>query len=221
MRVIHRFYLHPEKTRKKKIVAYIVYIISLIAAVIILALGYRSFIPLIFIPIILSFFASFVDVPMGRKSGHLIYYSPLLLASALKKGVIELHGGTLFDYYFTLTVNRSENRNRKMVIYSYLEGLINLLAAWDEKSDNVKLSANTYFISPKTASKLGFRHVSTNHFQKLLMLFNYLPIMISYSIANGKLSFPNVLQLKSYECTIGELRKNEDYLKEMFERIKR
>jgi hypothetical protein len=49
---------------------------------------------------------------------------------------------------------------------------------------------------------------------------NYLPISISYSIAMGKLSFPNILSLKSYECNIGELRQNEPKLVAMFERIK-
>lgn len=221
MRVIHRFYLHTDKVQKQKVAAYILYIVLLIAAVVILAIGYTSVIPLLFIPIILSCLASFVDVPLGRRNGHLIYYSPLLLASALKNGEIELHGGTLFDYYFTLSINKSEHRNRKMVLYSYLEGLMNLLAEWDEKNDDIKLSANAYFINPKTAARLGFVQKSTPQVQKILMVFNYLPIMFSYSIANGKLSFPNILSLKSYECTIGELRRNEAYLEEMFERMKK
>ncbi len=220
MRVIHRFYLHSERVQKKKVAAYIFYIVLQIAAIVILAIGYQSFIPLLLIPLIISCFASFVDVPMGRRSGHLIYYSPLLLASTLKKGAIELHGGTLFDYYFTLSISRSEHRNRKMIIYSYLEGLMNLLDKWDTTNDDIILTANAYFISPKTAARLGFEQKSTNNLQKILMILNYLPIMISYTIANGKLSFPNILHLKSYECSIGELRKNKAYLIEMFERIK-
>jgi hypothetical protein len=53
------------------------------------------------------------------------------------------------------------------------------------------------------------------------MTFNYLPILLSYSIANGKLSFPNIFALKSYACSLGELRKNKVFLEEMFGRMKR
>ncbi|WP_188463999.1 hypothetical protein [Marivirga lumbricoides] len=219
MKVIHRFYLHTSSSQKKKVISYIIYLVVALAILAFMAYSYSVLI-LIFLPFVISIFAPFIDVPMGRKQGHLIYYSPLLLASAMKNGKIVLHGGTLFDYYFTLSVNKSERRNRKMVIYSYTEGMINLLDIWDEQFDDIKLSATAYFINPKTAKRLGFRQVDTNPLTKLLMLINYLPIMISYSIANEELSFPNVFSLKSYESTLGELRSNKIYLMEMYEKLK-
>lgn len=219
MKVIHRFYLHSSASQSKRVISYIIYMVLLLAILVFMAFSYSVLI-FIFLPFVISLFAPFIDVPMGRKKGHLIYYSPLLLASALRNGKIVLHGGTLFDYYFTLSVNKSERRNRKMVIYSYTEGMLNLLETWDEQFNDVKLSATAYFISPKTAKRLGFREVDTNPFTKLIMLINYLPIMISYSIANEEVSFPNIFSLKSYESTIGELRSNKAHLFEMYEKLK-
>ncbi|SMG43432.1 hypothetical protein SAMN05661096_03026 [Marivirga sericea] len=168
---------------------------------------------------VLSIFASFIDVPTARNTGNIVYYSPLLLASAVKDHKIQLHGGTLFDYYYTLSLHKSEKRNKKAILYSYMEGLINLLDHFDQKHDDIMIEANAYFINPHTAEKLGFKKVRTKTLQKVIMIFNYLPITISYSIALGELNFPNILSLKSYESTIGELRMNRPYLENIFERI--
>jgi hypothetical protein len=168
---------------------------------------------------VLSIFASFIDVPTARNSGNIVYYSPLLLASAVRRNKIQLHGGTLFDYYYTLSLHKSENRNKKAILYSYMEGLINLLDSFNSKEDDILIEANAYFINPHTAKRLGFKKVRTKTLQKVIMIFNYIPITISYSIALGELSFPNILSLKSYESTIGELRKNRHKLVSIFERI--
>ncbi|WKK82612.2 hypothetical protein [Marivirga arenosa] len=174
---------------------------------------------LILIQPVLSVFASFIDVPTARKNGSLVYYSPLLLSSALKHNKIQLHGGTLFDYYYTLSMHKSESRNKKAILYSYIEGMINMLDSFSKDQDDVKIEANAYFINPHTAERLGFKKVKTKNAQKIIMLLNYVPITISYTIAMGKLSFPNIFSLKSYESTMGELRKNRSKLFTMFERI--
>ncbi|HET8861095.1 hypothetical protein [Marivirga sp.] len=176
---------------------------------------------LFFVQPVISIYASFIDVPIGRKNGQIIYYSPLLLTSSLKDRKIQLHGGTLFDYYYTLSIQKSEARNKKAILYSYMEGMLNLLDSFSENENDVVLEANAYFINPHTAEKLGFRQVKTKFFQKVVMILNYVPITISYSIAMGKLSFPNILSLKSYACTIGDLRKNKEELAAMFKRINR
>lgn len=181
----------------------------------------KVWILLLLIQPVLSVFASFIDVPTGRKKGQIIYYSPLLLSSAKKNNTINLHGGTLFDYYYTLSIEKSESRNKKAILYSYMEGLLNLLDHFTEQENDLKIKANAYFINPHTAARLGFKKVPTKSSQKIIMLLNYLPITISYSIAIGKLSFPNIFSLKSYECQLADLRKNEDTLELMFERIKK
>lgn len=181
----------------------------------------KVWILLILIQPILSVFAPFIDVPTGRKNGQIVYYSPLLLSSAEKNNSIHLHGGTLFDYYYTLSIEKSESRNKRTILYSYMEGLLNLLDSFSKKNDDLTIKANAYFINPHTAARLGFEKVHTKSIQKVVMLFNYLPITISYSIAMGKLSFPNILSLKSYQCSLADLRKNRIQLETMFESIKK
>lgn len=219
MKVIHRFYLLLERDRKKKVWSFIFNMILLISIIVFLAWSINWIILLLIQPV-LSIFASFIDVPVARKNGKLLYFSPLLLASAVRNNILQLHGGTLFDYYYTLSIEKSEARNRKIILYSYIEGLLNLLKHFSQHQDDIVIQANAYFINPSTAARIGFKTVPTQFITKIIMLLNYLPITISYSIAMGKLSFPNILSLNSYECQLGELRKNQSKLEAMFERIK-
>ncbi|WP_296622372.1 hypothetical protein [Marivirga sp.] len=219
MKVVHRYYILPKRDQKRKLWFFVLNLLIIVAVIVFMAWSTNVWLILILIPIVISIYASFIDVPTGRNNGQIVYYSPLLLSSAIKNNKIQLHGGTLFDYYYTLSMQKSESRNKKAILYSYMEGMINMLDSLSEKQDDIKIEANAYFINPHTAEKLGFKEVKTKNFQKIIMLFNYVPITISYSIAMGKLSFPNILSLKSYECTMGDLRNNRSKLEAMFERI--
>ncbi|WP_375579584.1 hypothetical protein ABWH96_00470 [Marivirga tractuosa] len=219
MKVVHRYYILPKRDQKRKYWSFLFNLLIIIAVIVFMAWSTKVWLILILVPLVISIYAPFIDVPTGRKKGQIVYYSPLLLSYAIKKNKIQLHGGTLFDYYYTLSMQKSESRNKKAILYSYMEGIINMLDSFNEKQDDIKIEANAYFINPHTAEKLGFKKVKTKNFQKIIMLFNYVPITISYSIAMGKLSFPNILSLKSYECTMGDLRKNRMKLEAMIERI--
>lgn len=219
MKVVHRYYILPKRDQKRKYWSFIFNLLIIIAVIVFMAWSTKVWLIMILVPVVISIYAPFIDVPTGRNKGQIVYYSPLLLSSAIKDNKIQLHGGTLFDYYYTMSMQKSESRNKKAILYSYMEGMINMLDSYNEKQDDIKIEANAYFINPHTAEKLGFQEVKTKNFQKIIMLFNYVPITISYSIAMGKLSFPNILSLKSYECTMGDLRKNRSKLEAMFERI--
>jgi hypothetical protein len=219
MKIIHRYYILPKRDQKRKLWSFIFNLLIIIVVIVFMAWSTNFWIILILIQPVISIYASFIDVPTGRWKGQIIYYSPLLLSSAVRNNKIQLHGGTLFDYYYTLSMHKSESRNKKAILYSYMEGLLNMLDSFSEKQDDIKIEANAYFINPHTAEKLGFKKVGTKNFQKLIMLLNYVPITISYSIAMGQLSFPNIFSLKSYECKMGDLRKKRTQLETMFKRI--
>lgn len=221
MKVIHRYYILPKRDQKKKLWSFVFKLILIVAIIVFLAWSSSTWILLLLIQPVISIFAPFIDVPSSRNSGQIVYYSPLLLSSQIKGNSINLHGGTLFDYYYTLSIEKSELRNKKIILYSYMDGLLNLLDTYDERNDELNIKANAYFINPKTALRIGFKKVPTKNFQKVIMLLNYLPITISYSIAMGKLSFPNIFSLKSYECKLHELRKNRPMLEAMLEHIKK
>lgn len=219
MKIIHRFYILPKRDQRRKLWSFVFNLLIIFAVIVFMAWSTNLWVILILIQPTISIFASFIDLPIARRKGEIIYFSPLLLSSALKQNTIQLHGGTLFDYYYTLSIHRSESRNKKAILYSYMEGLLNMLDQFSSAQDEVKIAANAYFINPHTAEKLGFKKVQTKNSRKIIMLLNYLPITISYSIAMGHISFPNILSLKSYECKMGELRKNRTKLEAMFERI--
>jgi ABC-type multidrug transport system fused ATPase/permease subunit len=219
MRVIHRFYILPKRDQKRKFWSFIFNLLIIVTVIVFMAWSTKFWVLLILIQPVISIFASFIDVPTGRQKGQIIYFSPLLLSSAVRKNKIQLHGGTLFDYYYTLSIHKSEKRNKKAILYSYTEGMLNMLDNFVQHHDDITIEANAYFINPPTAENLGFKQVKTKNFQKLIMLLNYFPITISYSIAMGKLSFPNIFSLQSYECRMGELRNNKDKLVAMIERF--
>jgi len=219
MKIIHRYYILPKRDQKRKVWSFVFNLLISIAVIVFMAWSTNVWIILVLIQPVISIYAPFIDVPTGRKKGQIIYYSPLLLSSALKDKKIQLHGGTLFDYYYTLSLHKSESRNKKAILYSYMEGMLNMLDQLDTKQDDIIIEANAYFINPHTAERIGFKKVRTKNFQKFIMLLNYLPITISYTIAMGKLSFPDIFSLKSYECRMGDLRRNRDLLQQMFDRI--
>ena len=81
----------------------------------------------IFIPLLFLVFASFIDVPQGVKSGQLTYLSPFLLHTKIKRNKIDLHGGTLFDYYFVLDTQLNARQRKQLILKNYIIGLLNLI----------------------------------------------------------------------------------------------
>jgi len=219
MKIVHRYYILPKRDQKRKFWSFVFNLLVIGGVIVFMAWSTKIWLMLLLLQPLLSVFSSFIDVPVGRRKGNIVYYSPLLLSSALKNNKIQLHGGTLFDYYYTLSMHKSESRNKKAILYSYMDGMLNMLDSFNQDQDELKIEANAYFINPHTAKKLGFKKIKTKNLQKLIMLFNYLPITISYSIAMGRLSFPNIFSLKSYESTVGEFRKHRPILVALFERI--
>src|SRR5690606_19696192 len=87
------------------------FLIGLFALLFILVFSYISillgvfFLAIFAFAITLSIIAPFFDTPSLRKSGNLIYHSPLFISEKPKNGVVKIHGGTLFDYVFVIDRN--------------------------------------------------------------------------------------------------------------------
>lgn len=171
--------------------------------------------------ITLSIIAPFFDTPSGIKRGKLIYYSSLFLAEPEKKGEIKIHGGTLFDYVFVLDKKMSGNTRTRFILQKYLEGLLNLMADYEEKANKeIMITGTSYILNKRTANKLGFRLVTTDPVQKLILIYNYFNLLISNSIAKGKLSFPNINRIITVEASLDELCQNKTYITLFYERLK-
>lgn len=169
--------------------------------------------------ILLSIIAPFFDMPSLKKSGKMIYYSPLFLTEKQKNGLIKIHGGTLFDYYFVIERKMNGKQRTDFIIQQYLQGLLSFIEA-HKKDTQMKIRGTSYIINKRTAEKIGFETVKTDPFQKIILTYNYFNILISNSIAKNKLSFPKLNKTKTFEARISQLLERKEYIKKLNESLK-
>lgn len=164
--------------------------------------------------ILLSVLASFVDTPSMVKSGRLKYYSHLLLAEKEKNNQMVIHGGTLFDYYFTLSKNDSGSKRRNLVLAEYLRGL-SVLAQKNEIKADVQIKGTTYVLNERTAQKIGFVSKRPEGVQMLILLLNYPTLIASKSFVAKQISFPNLTNTRTFTTNIETLRTHQDEIWKM------
>jgi hypothetical protein len=76
-------------------------------------------------------------------------------------------------------------------------------------------------INERTVERIGFKVINTDFIQKLILMYNYFNILISYSIAKGKLAFPNLRDIKTFEAQLNDLIKHKKYLEELNDKLKK
>lgn len=167
----------------------------------------------------MSIIAPFFDVPSLKKEGKLNYHSLLFYAEKPKGGVIEIHGGTLFDYVFVFDEKLKGRQRMNFIIQQYLEGLLNLMEENDDKQTTM-IRGTSYILNTRTAERLGFRIVKTDLLQRLILTYNYFNILITNSIAKGKLSFPKLKETKTIETELINLIERKYYIKDLNEKLK-
>lgn len=218
----HNFYLKSKKEQfniQFKI-GLAAFAFNLGIAIISIPFDFYFFI-VISIIITLSIIAPFYDVPSLKKSGKLVYYSNLFVAEKEKNGVITVHGGTLFDYVFTLNKNFNGSKRTNYILQQYLEGILNLINTYETKRDSqVKIKGTTYILNERTAEKLGLKVVGTDFIQKFILLFNYANLLVTNSFAKRKITFPKLNRIKTFECNIAELVTKRAYIIRLNESLK-
>ncbi len=172
--------------------------------------------------IILSVIAPFFDVPSMVARGNLKYYALLFLAEK-KNGVLIIHGGTLFDYVFVINRKMSVKPRTHFILRQYLTGLLNLIDECTENEDpQLIIRGTSYIMNRKTISKMGFKIIETDFIERMIILFNYINILLSYSIAKGKLSFPKIIsQTITFEATLEELINKKSYILELNKKLQK
>ncbi|WP_198293499.1 hypothetical protein [Algoriphagus resistens] len=222
MELKHGFYL---KTKKEQVwiqvkIGFIALLILLLVFLICWKTG--LFLPLILgIPITLSLVAPFFDVPALKKSGDLIYHSPLFLAEKPKKGKIVVHGGTLFDYVFVIDLSLNGRQRNNLIMEQYLEGLVNLIDHLQkENSENLTIRGTSYILNKRTAKKIGFQVVQTDFFQRCILLYNYFNLLVASSFAKGKLTFPSLGETQTFEARLWDLMQRRDFINCLNKKLK-
>lgn len=220
--LIHGFYTKTSKQQNRFVWKIGLSLFFLIVILLALALLLKWYFLIIFIPFLIITVASFVDVPGGVKSGQLKHFSPLFLASKERKNVVVIHGGTLFDYYFTLHTISSGAERRKVIMVSQLSGLLQLINQYEaEGRSEVIIKGTSYIINRRTADKIGFTTTGPDAVQMIIMMLNYLPIMLCYSYAKGKISFPNLLNASTFYAPVKNLSANKEMLIHLIRRLSR
>ena len=164
----------------------------------------------------LTVVAPFFDVPSLVRRGELVYYSPFLLAERPRQGRLKLHGGTLFDYYFSLDRQQNPGRRVQAVLAGYLRGLDALM---ESQPDELIVEGTSYIVGPRTAARLGFTRRPTRPGQYLILLFNVLNLSCSLRLLRGRWMLPNLRRVRTYEARGGALRARQDFLLSLLRRL--
>jgi hypothetical protein len=218
----HKFYSKSKKEQNQILMK--IGFGALFLNVIMLAIAVMTswyFIAVLSVIMTLSIIAPFFDVPALRKKGKLIYHSALFIVEEEKKGVIIIHGGTLFEYVFVLDKSLSGKQRTNFILQKYLEGLLNLIEDCEKKHNtSVKIKGTSYVLNERTAGKIGLSIIKTDLLQTLILIFNYPNILISNSIAKGKVAFPRIGQIKSFESEMKELINRKEFIRDLSNKLK-
>lgn len=211
----HRFYRKSKKDQNRILAIIAIGAIIFIFLSIIISLKLDFYlIGILTFTITLSIIAPFFDMPSLKKRGKMIYYSPLFIAEKPKNGVIKIHGGTLFDYYFVIDKKMNGKQRTNFIIQQYLQGLLCLIEKHGAENE-MKIRGTSYILNNRTVEKLGFEVIQTDSSQKIILLYNYFNILISNSIAKNKLSFPNLNRTKTFETDFKQLIERKDYIEKL------
>jgi len=218
----HRFYIKTQKQQNQ--VQALIVLVALSVILLSLLISWITqfyLITIIFFVIILTIIAPFFDTPSLKKTGGLTYHSLLFLSEKPKNGMIKVHGGTLFDYVFVIDKKNNGKQRTNFIIQQYLEGLLNLMEKHEQdKSEHIKIRGTSYIINERTAQRIGFKVTEIEYLQKLILLFNFFNVLITYSIAKGKLSLPKINNTKTFETNLNDLAEKKEYISKMNERLK-
>lgn len=208
----HKFFQKSESEQKKLLLFAGLILLLVCGSIAVIAYLSGFYVLGGLIPVFLLIAAPFFDLPAGRKKGSFIYYSPFFITEPKKDGTVIFHGGTLFDYVYTIRPELRGNARTKFVLYGYILGLIRFISEHeDQENSNLKVRGTSYIITRRTASRFGLKPVQKDFLQMVVLFFNYIPITLSNSFLKQKLSFPKFSNIQTFEGTFDQLcaRKGE------------
>ncbi|MEQ5789421.1 hypothetical protein J4E06_00040 [Muricauda sp. NFXS6] len=217
----HSFFNKSKKEQNKILMVIGSVSIALLLVFIVISLKTEVYIIGVFMFFaVLTIIAPFYDMPSLKKSGRVIYHSPLFISEKPTNRAIKIHGGTLFDYYFVIDKKMNGKQRTNFILQQYLDGLLSLMEQYKENKHLI-VKGTSYIINERTAEKMGFKTIKTDTFQKIILNFNFLNVLLSYSIAKNKLSFPAVNNTKTFQAEIGELIERKEYVENLNQSLKR
>jgi hypothetical protein len=182
--------------------------------------GYSSPAWYLLFPVVLPL-GQFGVSPIFRELGVYRYYSPMLLGMLPNQRQIDLHSGGSFDDLFRLVTQGSPRSWRRWIQHHHINGLLALTGRIEcgDIPDNVVVTGSTYFISERSARRLGFSISPASAFDNLNLWMNVIDITWMYSVARGRWSFPPVWRSRRFTISGRDLFEHRHVLKRMLTRL--
>ncbi len=213
------YYLHPLL---KWIIALIMFVLGMAILGIWLDISddFSLYYLLVFVVVPIG---QFLFAPFFTLLGMYRYLSPMLLVFGASKKKYDLHNGTSFDYFMAMRPYKSGIEIRQKILEYYIEGLLEIVERVErqELPETVVVRGSSYFFSERTAQRLGFDIHPTGMFEKFNLLLNYLDLLWMYSLAQSKLTFPNLKEIKTAKTTGKRLLDNKAQLTKLYQFLKR
>lgn len=197
---------------------YSLFVIAFIAGLMFLLKASLLYLLPFVVAAILSVIAPFFDIPALVKEGKLKYYSLFLLGEKENKGVIKLHGGSLFDYYFVFQKELGAEQRTKLVLLEFLKGLKQIIK---QEKDEVVIEGSSYILNERSARKAGLTKVPMNQIQALILVYNYLNLTVSMSLVKKRFSLPKLSSVNTFKGTVKDLKNNEAAIDQLISRLEK
>lgn len=159
----------------------------------------------------------FCLTPLFRLMGVYLYLSPMLLVYNPNQQKYDLHNGTSFDYFWVMRGVRAGRSFQNTMLAYYIEGLLKIIKELEAGTlpPDIVISGTSYFFSSSTAARLGFKVIPPSGYLKFNIYLNYIDLLWMYSLARGRLTFPDLKYIKAVEITGRELLDKKGYLENL------
>lgn len=165
----------------------------------------------------------FLSTPLFTLLGLYTYYSPMVVRFGSSSQVIDLHNGSSFDYLLEMRgVSAGLEWKHKMLLH-YLNALLRIIELIErgDISESVRVRGSSYFLSERSAKRFGFSVTKTSLLEKLNIGLNYIDLVWTYSLANGRLTFPNLNNISTVSITGKDLLEQKGRISDYVRRLKK
>lgn len=174
------------------------------------------FLIFIMVPVI-----QFLITPLFTLLNFYTYYSPMVVSFGNNKREIDLHNGSSFNYLMEMSKIKPGTKWKNRMLHYYLDALLKIILQIEsgDLSSTTVIRGSSYFLSQRSAEKLGFEVTKTSILEKLNIALNYIDLIWMYSLSNGKLTFPNLTTILTVSTTGSELLLRKQKIMELVGRL--
>lgn len=164
----------------------------------------------------------FLITPIFTLLNFYHYYSPMVVSFGNNKKVIDLHNGTSFDYLLEMSKIKAGVKWKKKMLFYYLNALLIIISQVEngDLTNSTIIRGSSYFLSERSAKKLGFSILNTSIIEKFNIVLNYFDLIWMYSLASGKLIFPDLTKINTVRITGIDLVHQKQKILDLSNRLK-